>query len=208
MHYVNYRSLFLFNIILIMLSGCSLYKRNYLKSFALIEKEKGYCRTLDNQTLFIKALGNQESTDYFEADLISQGYMPLYIRITNDSPDTLIIRSSYIDLVPCSSQSICKLLHYDTSLYTCGLAAPALIFWWPATIAVGALGYDMYRANQKTNSRVDKCTLYGQSLEILPYEIVEKFMFIHSADYKSCFNFKIFNKDQKKLLDYHVNLLE
>ncbi|MHB9148415.1 MAG: hypothetical protein ACYC2U_08675 [Candidatus Amoebophilus sp.] len=198
---------FLLTLLIVCLSSC-LYRRNYLKTFGSIDKIRGYTEAIDNVILFIKALNNNESKDFFKVDLVKNGYVPLYIKISNLSSSTLIIRPSYVDLVPCSSQRIAKLLHYDTSFYSVGLAVPALIFWWPATIAVGSMGYDMYRANKKTNQRVAECTLYGQPLKILPYEIVEKFLFVHQEDYLPFFEFKIFNKDQKKLLTFYVDLMK
>jgi hypothetical protein len=187
-----------------MLSGC-LYKRNYLKYFTF-SYDHSYHKKIDLQAVTVKALTNEECLDTFDVDLVEKGYIPLFVSIDNNSPDTLSIRPSYVDIIPCSPQRIAKLLHYDTSLYTCGLCLPGLLFWWPALIVAGSVGYDMYRANHKTNERINECVIQDQPLYIRPYEKVDKFIFVHEDDYKYAFKFKIFNEDQHKILIYNINL--
>lgn len=197
--------LYLF-IIIFSLNGC-IDKVNQLKYLPAINISDSFYQIQDDIALTAKALSSAESKKHFGTDLISQGYIPIQIRIENRTPDDYILRPSYLDLIIADPLKISKLLHWDTSTFVMTTGCLSLLFWWPATIWVGQTGYDMYKINKSTNETVYQTSLNDtQSVEIEAYDILNKFIFVKRSDFTSRFTLKLFNKAQKKLIKFDVSV--
>ncbi len=201
------KSKFIFlTLFILSVSGC-VDKINQLNRFPEINIADSFYQIQDDIALTARAFSSQESKSHFGVDLISKGYIPIQLRIENRSPDTYIIRPSYIELAIAEPSKIAKLLHWDTYWWVTTAGCLSLLFWWPATFYVGQSGYDMYR----TNKNINECINYNsicenQAIEIPPYDVLNKFIFVTRSEFTSRFRIKLFNIDQKLLLTFNVNV--
>lgn len=195
---------FLFGVAL--LSGC-LPQQIELKKFPIIKKSNAFYENKEELIVAVKAFNKEECKAHFGVDITAKNYVALQLRIENRTPDTYIIRPSYLSLTIAEPQKVAKLLHYDTSFFITTAGALALMFYWPATYFIGRTGYDMYQNNKRINSIISDYSLSeDESLKIRPYEIVNKFIFVNRFDFTNNFTLKLFNKNQRKALSFFVSL--
>jgi hypothetical protein len=191
---------------LTLLSGC-LPQQIELKKFPIIKKASGYYDNREDVIVAVKAFNKEECKAHFGVDITAKNYVALQLRIENRTPDTYIIRPSYLSLAVAEPQKIAKLLHYDTSFFITTAGAIALLFYWPATYLIGRTGFDMYQNNRRINSIIaDSSLSEEQSLKIRPYEVVNKFIFVNRYEFTNNFTLKLFNKNQRKALNFFVSL--
>lgn len=197
-------------LILVLLLSSSCAHKNYLQRFPSTDAFESYQEGQDDITLLIHEFNAKESKEYFGVNLPSKGYIPLHIKIHNQGPSSYVIRPSYLDIYPAPASEIAEHLHYNTSQYMYWLGAPALLFWWPATIWVAQGGYDMYCSNKQIDASVDRMAFTWQEPEIIihPYEKFERFIFVSSSEYKSRFRFRLYNQEEKKLISFLVDFEE
>lgn len=189
-----------------LLNGC-IYQQMELKKFPLIKKSSGFYEIKDDVVLAVKALNKDECKGHFGVDITTKGFVALQVRIENRTPYTHIIRPSYLSLPLAEPEKVSKLLHHDTSFFVTTAGAIALLFWWPATYWVGRTGYDMYRNNKKINQVINDCSIAeDESIKIMPYEVINKFIFVNRYEFLNTFTLKIFNKNQGKILNFFVSL--
>lgn len=195
---------FIFGIAL--LSGC-LPQPLELKKFPIIKKSTGFYDNRDDVIVAVKAFTKEECKLHFGVDITAKNYVALQVRIENRTPDTYTIRPSYLSLPVAEPQKVAKLLHYDTSFFVTTAGALALMFYWPATYFIGRTGYDMYQNNKRINSIISDYSLSeDESLKIRPYEVVNKFIFVNRFEFTNNFTLKMFNKNQRKALNFFVTL--
>lgn len=197
--------LYLF-IIILSLTSC-IDTGNQLKRLPTMNIAESFYQIQDDIALSAKALSAAESKKHFGVDLTSHGYIPIQIRIENRTPDSYIIRPSYLDLIIADPNKIAKLLHWDTSTFVMTTGCLSLLFWWPATIWVGQAGYDMYKNNKNTNEIICETSLQNnQSIEIPPYDVLNKFIFVNKSDFRSRFTVKLFNTNKKNLVIFDISI--
>jgi len=191
---------------IVLLSGC-LPQQIELKKFPIIKKTSGFYNNIEEVILAVKAFNKEECKAHFGVDITAKNYVALQMRIENRTPDTLIIRPSYISLPVADPMKVAKLLHYDTSFFLTTAGTLALMFYWPATYLIGRTGYDMYQNNKRIDSIIDDYSLSeDEAIKIRPYEVVNKFIFVNRFDFTNNFTLKMFNKNQRKILNYFVTL--
>lgn len=211
-----YLSIFLY-CTLFLLPGCEHQKeRDYLKRFPRIEYGCDYSGFQNNISLKVHLFSKQDSKDYFGTNnfgfndkVISQGFLPIHINISNDSNCAYTLRPSYLDLLVQPSNRVAKVLHADTYNYVTWLTLPALMFYWQAIpMFVIPMGLNMRRSNQKITENLQHNALQTwKSITISPYETIDKFIFVHIQDFKQSFTLKLFNEDNRKLLTFNVDLV-
>jgi hypothetical protein len=195
-----------FSLGLFLLSGC-LPQQIELKKFPIIKKASGFYHNLEEVIIAVKAFNKEECKAHFGVDITAKNYVALQIRIENRTPDAYIIRPSYISLPVADPLKIAKLLHYDTSFFVTTAGALALLFYWPACYLIGRTGYDMYQNNKRINDIINDYSLSEeQSLKIRPYEVINKFIFVNRFDFTHNFTLKLFNKNQRKALNFFITL--
>lgn len=203
---IKSQKLLLMIFFIIFLQSC-IPQKNYLRKFPPITFSNCFKNIQDDVLLFVKMLNQNESKNQFGVNLISKGYVPLQIKIENRSSNTYLIRPSYIGLDIVDPGIIAKLLHWDTYFWMLTAGGLSLMFWWPATIWLSQAGYDMYKSNRVTNELINECSIHDdQSIEILPYEIFNKFIFVERDNFSSEFIFKMFNQTERKILIFDINL--
>lgn len=191
--------------ILICLTGCHKNTR-YLERFPPHIHARSFDSNIDGVNVVVHQLSASESNDYFHVNLLAKGIIPIHLKINNESNNIYTIRPSYINIIPAQPVIIAKLLHWDTSWFISTAGYLSFMFWWPALFMVGQTGYDMYRANKNIDQLVQQNALSGQVLDILPFEIVEKFIFVQTEDYKQCFSLKMFNQTEHKVICFDIVL--
>lgn len=202
----NYKTLLLFLSILGLLPHCG--KKAYLKRLPKINPATSFIETKDDLTLGVHAYTVKECKSYFDKNLIAQGYCPIHLSINNRTPDTYVLRPSYITLSMASPQKIAQLLHYNTSLIVTSTCCPALLFFWPAIpLVIVPAGLEMRRYNKKIDQRIDRTAIdVEDTVEIPPYSKVDKLIFVHSTDYQPQFEIMLYNNTKRSLVTFNVRL--
>jgi len=191
-----------------LLGGC-LPQQIDLKKFPIIKKSNSFSENKEEVIVQWKAYNKEECKSHFGVDITAKNYIALQLKIENRTPDTYIIRPSYLSLTIADPQKVAKLLHYDTSFFVTAAGTLALMFYWPATYLIGRTGYDMYQNNKRINSMITEYSLSeGESLKIRPYEIVNKFIFVNRYEFTNNFTLKMFNKNQRKAIAFFISLPE
>ena len=191
---------------LALLSGC-FPQQLELKKFPLIKKSNGFYENKEDLIVAVKAFTKEECKAHFGVDITAKNYVALQVRIENRTPDSFIIRPSYLSIPIAEPQKIAKLLHYDTSFFVTTAGALALMFYWPATYLIGRTGYDMYQNNKRINNMIADYSLSeDEALKIRPYEVINKFIFVNRYEFTNNFTLKLFNKNQRKVLNFFVSL--
>ncbi len=202
---------------LFLLPACEHQKgRDYLKRFPRIEYGCDYSGLQDGVSLKVHLFSKQDSKDYFGSTnfgfsdkVISEGFLPIHINISNDSNSAYTLRPSYLDLLVQPSNRVAKVLHSDTYNYVTWLTLPALMFYWQAIpMLVIPMGLNMRRSNQKISENLQHNALQTwKAVTIAPYETIDKFIFVRPQDFKQSFILKLFNEDERKLITFNVDLV-
>lgn len=195
-----------FTLVMALLSGC-LPQQIELKKFPIIKKSSGFYDNKEEVIIAVKVFNKEECKAHFGVDITAKNYVALQLRIENRTPDAFIIRPSYISLPIADPLKVAKLLHYDTSFFVTTAGALALLFYWPATYLIGRTGYDMYQNNKRIDTIINDYSLSEEeSLKIRPYEVINKFIFVNRFDFTNNFTLKLFNKNQRKALNFFISL--
>lgn len=193
--------------IIILLSGCGTQKQ-YLKRLPKINKAIAYKAKQSNISIYAKQMSENEAIDYFRTNLYSYGYTPVHLRIENNSDSTYILRPGDIDQDITSVKKISKCLHRNTALFFSCAFIPAFLFYWqliPVVLVPTAVW--MAKKNRQINQNLAKISLTReQTLEILPYSKIDKFLFFNSEEYSARFMLNLYDKDQRVLKDFYLNL--
>lgn len=213
---MHMRHMLIFGL-LILLVGCNHQKdRDYLKRFPRIEYGCDYSGSQNNLNLKIRVFNADDSKQYFGSNnfgfsdkIISQGYLPIHIHISNESNCRYTLRPSYLDLTVQPSNRIAKILHVDTYNYVMLCTVPAILFYWQALpIFIIPMGLNMRRSNKKITENLQHNALQTwKDVTIAPYEAIDKFIFVHTRDFKQNFTLKLFNEDERSLLTFSVDLV-
>lgn len=191
---------------IMLLNGCS--QQLELKRFPLIKKSTGFYENREDVIVAAKALTKEECKANFGVDITAKNYIAVQLRIENRTPDSLIIRPTYLSLPVADPIKVAKLLHQDTSFFVTTAGTLALMFYWPATYLIGRTGYDMYQNNRRINEMLADCSLSEDDcLKVRPYEIVNKYIFVNRYEFTNNFTLKIFNKTKRKLLTYFISIV-
>lgn len=150
---------------------------------------------------------DQECVDYFGKDIIELGYYPIHLKIDNRTPDTYILRPSYISVPLATPRKVAQQLHYDTSLIITTACYPALLFFWQLIpCAIVPAGIYMREQNKKVTRTIQKKALSTQEiLEIAPYTTIERFIFVHAQDYIPHIDISLFNDRTKELATFNID---
>lgn len=208
---IIYKSILLCFVLLTFTSCINLRvnrNRNYLQRFPQQKVETSYNLNQDDVQIIVHKFDAQDCKDYFQVNLIDKSIVPIHLKIINESNNIYVIRPSYIDLQPAEPLRIAKILHWDTSYYVSLMSYLSVMFWWPGIFYAGQAGYDMYYDNKKIDQLIESNALAGQVIEILPFEIIDKFIFVEAADYKDPFILRMFNQTEHKLLTFEIHLSE
>lgn len=192
-------------IVLISLFSSCKQRRRW---FPPIDKFTSFYQEKSGLAVTVKALSKSQAYEYFGFDVQSEGYRPLQVRIKNHTSSTFVLRPSYHDFACVSGKHIAKHMHYDTFHWMTYLTLPAIYFFWPLIpIAIIPAGLGMKAYNKKTTRDMRKMTLSNnESLEVLPYETVSKFIFVQENSYRAHFDLSFFNIDNKSLITYDVKV--
>lgn len=158
--------------------------------------------------VLVKAMGPEETNQHFGVRFADSGYIPIHLRIINTGAKNYVLSPSYIFLPLVSNSTIAELLHYNTSLFMWSAGAPAFLFFWPATLIVGAEGYDMYKTNQKIDELAKQCCIDKQSEAFIlaPYDRIDRFMFIEKSAYVPAFELKLYDGIEKQFVNFTIEL--
>ena len=165
-----------------------------------------YNETIDKVTLQVRKILGQESKNIFGHNLIKCGCQPLQLFIYNNTPDTVVWRPSYIDLPLASPKQVAKKLSRSIPVWLTAIAFP--IYWlvspYLALIVGPTMAYSISKSNKKKTKKIQFDSLNYEPLRIPPYTRTSKFIFIDRTEFKRDFEFKIFNEDKKKLINFKV----
>lgn len=193
-------------LLLMLISGCSQRHESVGKFFDI-----KYLDCDNSVSIQIRALSSQESINTFcNIDLPSKNIIPVSIIITNETPDTLILRENYIPLKLADPKKVSQLLHWNTSRFLQCSSLLAYLYFWPAIFSICAAGYDMRQQNLKINQEIDDMALEfnekSQKVKIEPFDKIHRFIFVEKEDLVKQFELKLFNKTLRKLIKFNIQL--
>jgi hypothetical protein len=188
-------------------SGCKRHAE-YFTQFPQLQFSANHTFKQDDLIILAKIMNEEETHQHFGVNLINKGYLSIRIRIINTSSKNFALSPSYIALPLVSSSIIAELLHYDTYAFMVGTGTPAFLFFWPATLVIGAEGYDMYKTNQKIDELAKLACLDKQTPAVIiaPYDRIDKFMFIEKTAFVPAFELKLYDLMQKQFVSFTINL--
>lgn len=190
--------------ILMALTGCGPRDTRY---FPKLKTNKAAQVTQNNITISINVLSRQDCLAYFDCDVIAQGYRPLLLTIDNTTSDAYVLRPSYLDVERVSGKEIARFMHYDTYNRVLWFVVPAFYYAMPLIpCVIIPYGLSCRHYNQKTTRNIRKKTLGREdTVEIAPYETVQRFIFIPEESFKTILDIKLFNETTRMVEAFSVN---
>lgn len=190
----------------ILFSGCT-YNVNNLRVLPSINVIDNSNKT-NEIVIAARMLNSLDCINHFGIDLIDLGYIPIQVKIINLTSNNYALSPRYINLPLVSAATISKLMHYPTSKFAWLAGIPAFLFFWPATILVGAESFNMYRNNKNMDYFIKNTSIEGQSqvLTIDSYGNLEKFLFIEKNAYAPAFEIKLYNKADKNFVSFCIDI--
>lgn len=193
--------------LLLLVSGCK-RQTDYFAAFPQLQFSPTNSLKQDDLLVLVKALDAEEAAAHFGVRFNDNGYIPIQLRIINMGPKNYVLSPSYITLPLVDHLKIAEQLHYNTSGFMWGAGTPAFLFFWPATLIVGAEGYDMYRTNKKIDELAKNCCIDQQTeaIMITPYDRIDRFMFIEKNAFVPAFELKLYDSMDKQFIRFVIEL--
>ncbi len=169
---------------------------------------EGYHATQNNVECRVKPLTVQESRSLFGVDLITKGYQPLGLEITNNSPHTYIMSWRHIG-IPLTSENIIRdVSHYQTSLIAFTSSLLAAIYWWPAIpVVIVPSAIMMASYNKDIDYVLEEFGVKNTDFTtILPHECVQKVIFVYGWERSQIFDIGLLNKKTREFIKFTVTL--
>lgn len=193
--------------VLMLLSGCSWGAAHKKTIHPRIQCERNVGKQ-ELECIF------QECTGKELPDMISgiegYGYKVLLMRLVNQGSTTYLFKPSYCKLHRAPWDQIAPLMHYDTSSRVTWLTIPALYLLWEAIpLLVVPYGFYWRACNRDISDWLQRVTLGPEdSLEIFPYEQVERYLFVPEERYTTHFKVSFFDTAAKELVSYSIEFKE
>lgn len=196
---------------LLPLTGCMRQARyNYLKRFKSIEHAAHYSATKEGVRLYARAYSQEECLEVFNTDLIDKGFQPIQLSIYNETNDTYVIHPSYIEPHCISPMKVAQLLKKSLWL-NCAPIGYLTYLFFPILIPfyIYPWGKRMHQKNKKIERYLANGSIVDDSsFTIHPWVILHKFLFVRRDQFYPSFFVRLYNPEQKKLLNFDVLLME
>lgn len=204
--FMKLRKYFVLSLFVLALSGCG-HNVESLKILPALRVTDNSNKT-NEIVIAAKVLNSDDCVNHFGVDLISNGYVPIQMKIINLTSNEYILSPSYINLHLVSSGIISKLMHHNTSRFAWICSIPAFLLFWPAMLLVGGKSYDMYSANKNMDSIIKRTSIDVDSkiVQIGAYNTIDKFLFIETKSYTPAFEIKLYNNTCKNFVTFCINL--
>jgi hypothetical protein len=163
-------------------------------------------KVADNVMVQVAQLNGGESKNYLGADYLKLGYQPMLLTIKNNSGDELLLRGSAIQLPLQTRSEMAQLAHYDTFFWTTTTGYAAFLFFWPALVPVAIGGSYMAWSNNTVSRKVYMSVLeYADACEILPYDHLERILFVNQSQLTNSFFMYLYNVNKKQFVPFSVS---
>ncbi len=160
-------------ILLVGLSGCARYKARALPK--LVSETNS--QFLDNKSISFayRVFDKSDCKKYLDRDVISAGYQPVQITITNNSKRSVYFSRKNINRATVDPREVAQSVHTNTAGRATAYGIAAL-FAWPFAIPAVVDGVGSAQANDKLDEDFARKALDDQELK--PFEIVNGLIFV------------------------------
>lgn len=189
-------------VALFSISGCARYSAQPLSRLKTVnpQKQDGSEKPEKAISLAYNVYDKWDCKKYLNRDVLSKGYQPVQITITNNSDRYINFSKENISLPTVSAADVAKKVHTSTiTRATCyGVAG---LFLWPFFIPAVVDGVRSSQANQKLDEDFAKKELSDQI--ITPYSTINGLIFVPKDEFKH--NFTITAVDVEKRVRFALN---
>lgn len=146
-----------------------------------------------------------EVQDYFGADLVSEGYLPLHLHIYNGTNSRYILKATTMEFPVISPRKVLKFLHHDVYTFSWVGSYYSIILLWPALSIVIPAAFAMHKNNREiTENLVEKTLKRYDVIEIKPYETVNRFIFTCEEELPPIANISLIEQETHSLLTFQI----
>lgn len=161
----------------------------------------------DNVVVKVKKLNSTESSDLLTVNTLKQGFLPIVITVKNNSNNILYFNPEATNLPIVSPEFVAKQCHWKNFELTSSTGYLAVFYFWQALIPIAYGSYWMRSRNCNITEAVCKHAINTwESIKILPLETLNKILFLEEYNTPKSFLLKLFNKDQKEIKTFIVEL--
>lgn len=162
------------------LSGCAKYEAKPLKRLNLA----ALSATEPSVALAHRALDKDACKRYLDRDVISKGYQPVQITLTNNSDRNLEFSKDNMTLPYACASDVAPKVHTSTVGRAVGYGVVGLILW-PFLIPAVVDSVGSAEANNKLDQDFDKKELEDQLVR--PHSTINGLVFVPEEDFRSDF---------------------
>lgn len=193
-----------FALLLLSLTGCKRTAGDYypLDTPVIFQKEeKGIA-------VKIRSIPTSQQYSFFGKNLTDDNILPFQLSIENKSKHTFAVRPSYISVSTLHRSTILDSCMYTTGQRTgilTGTFLGSAIYFWPGILLFCLpLRYYMLSTNERLQRQIERTILDEDSMtiDILPYERIERFFFCDLRTYKGTMEFCVLNRDSKEYVKF------
>jgi hypothetical protein len=193
-------------ILLVMLPGC-LGRR--LQYFPRMDTNKIFHQQKEGLNVTIGKFDASASRSYFGTDLTYYGYVPLHLHVSNSSNSPYILKTGEVELPLAPSKKVMDLLYHDVRSFTLWTTIPAVIFAWPLLAVTVPIACGLWYDNKKiTENLTEKTLKKNETIEIRPYESMDRLIFAYVEDLPSHANISFMKKKTESWLTFYVDLTQ
>ncbi len=186
-------------VLLLLLPGC---KHKFSTGGRALYTEKR--NTLE---LRVERLSSVDTHKQFGRNLMKYGYQPIKITIINDGDDLLFLRAASIDLSLVAAHEVCRATAVPVLGVLCVPAYLSALFAWPALIPIIGLGAWLTARNQHVKGKIrERLLAADKAVEILPFERIERTIFVPTGTCIDQFTLHLFNVHEKTFEPFTINL--
>lgn len=185
-----YAGLFSLGIILSLLSGCAKYKAKPLTKLSMPTTQE---RSISFE---YHVLDRKECKKYLDRDVISKGYQPIHLTITNNSNKYLNLSLDDFSLLCVSPSTVAKSVHTSTAGRAAGYSVAGVltfgVFFIPAIVD----GVGSSKANKKLDADFENKSI--EDRVIAPHRTINGLVFTPREGFEEDFSFVLIGREGKE----------
>lgn len=166
-----------------------------------------YSKTQNNVRVCVKRYTETECKEVFGTNLLKKNIQPYQISIRNNTNDLYVLYPSYIKLQGLPLEFVAPHIKKSLMQYIAPIAM-ATWYYYPLLIYLPIqMGLDLRKKNKRLVERLGQEFLTcSDPINIYPWTLFEKFVFVEREDTVSNFYIRVYNNDKHSMLQFDVDL--